>query len=269
MRPRTTRRGAWRIAHAPIWTRTAAQCHRPGGTVADFDARYTTPLAKQNLINGAVVIDENIDRARVIAPNDIWRSILFMRVNTNDSIRMPPLARMTIDEAGVNLLQQWIHSMPGPPVLAPPNISPAGGSFDKTVTVTLLEAEPGAVIHYTLGWQRTDHLRPGLRRAFLFDRIESGARAGLQTGVYAKHHCAAGFCSRRLAQDCLRSIDFATTATPQGLPPAFTRATSFAAPRSTTETSLEGPFAVKRYFPSGDIAIPHGLVPTLIVLTTA
>ncbi len=127
-----------------------AQCHRPGGTVADFDARYTTPLAKQNLINGAVVIDENIDRARVIAPNDIWRSILFMRVNTNDSIKMPPLARMTIDEAGVNLLQQWINSMPGPPVLAPPSISPAGGSFDKTVTVTLLEAEPGAVIHYTL-----------------------------------------------------------------------------------------------------------------------
>jgi len=127
-----------------------AQCHRPGGTVADFDARYTTPLAKQNLIDGAVVIDENIDRARVIAPNDIWRSILFMRVDTNDSIKMPPLARMTIDEAGVNLLQQWIHSMPGPPVLAPPDISPAAGSFDKTVTVTLREIEPGAVIHYTL-----------------------------------------------------------------------------------------------------------------------
>jgi uncharacterized repeat protein (TIGR03806 family) len=127
-----------------------AQCHRPGGTVADFDARYTTPLAKQNLINGAVVIDENIDRARVIAPNDIWRSILFMRVNTTDSIKMPPLARMTIDEGGVNLLRQWIQSMPGPPVLAPPNISPAGGSFDKSVTVTLLEAEPGAAIHYTL-----------------------------------------------------------------------------------------------------------------------
>jgi uncharacterized repeat protein (TIGR03806 family) len=127
-----------------------AQCHRPGGTVADFDARFTTPLAKQNLIDGAVVIDENIDRARVIAPNDIWRSILFMRVNTNDSIKMPPLARMTIDEAGVNLLQQWIQSMPGRPVLAPPSISPAGGSFAKTVTVTLREAEPGAAVHYTL-----------------------------------------------------------------------------------------------------------------------
>lgn len=127
-----------------------SQCHRPGGTVANFDARYTTPLAQQGLIGGPVVIDENIDRARVIAPNDIWRSILFMRVDSNDTFRMPPLARMTIDRTGVDLLQQWIHSMPGPPVLAPPIITPPGGSFDKTVTVTLREAEPGAIIHYTI-----------------------------------------------------------------------------------------------------------------------
>jgi uncharacterized repeat protein (TIGR03806 family) len=127
-----------------------SQCHRPGGAVANFDARYDTPLANQGLIGGPVVIDENLDRPRVIAPNDIWRSILFMRVNTDDSIKMPPLARMTIDTAGVELLRQWIESMPGPPVLAPPSISPPGGSFDKAVTVTLQEAEPDAVIHYTI-----------------------------------------------------------------------------------------------------------------------
>jgi len=126
-----------------------AQCHRPGGTVANFDARYTTPLAKQGLIEGPVVIDENIDRSRVIAPKDIWRSILYMRADTNDPIRMPPVARMTIDTAGMDLLRQWIDSMPGPPVLPPPVISPAGGQFEKSVHVTLKEAEPGAVIHYT------------------------------------------------------------------------------------------------------------------------
>jgi len=126
-----------------------SQCHRPGGTVANFDARYTTPLAEQGLIDGPVVIDENIDRSRVIAPNDIWRSILFMRVDTDESFRMPPVARMTIDTSGVELLRQWIHSMPGPPVLPPPVITPPGGSFDKSITVTLREAEPGAVIHYT------------------------------------------------------------------------------------------------------------------------
>ena len=33
-----------------------AQCHRPGGTVANFDARYDTPLADQGLIDGPVLI---------------------------------------------------------------------------------------------------------------------------------------------------------------------------------------------------------------------
>ncbi|HVW68413.1 MAG TPA: chitobiase/beta-hexosaminidase C-terminal domain-containing protein [Steroidobacteraceae bacterium] len=127
-----------------------SQCHRPGGTVANFDARYDTPLDKQGLVNGPVLIDERIDHSRVIAPNDIWRSIAYMRVNTNGEIRMPPLARETIDEKGVALLRQWINSLPGRPVVAPPGISPAGGNFKSPVEVTLNVAEPGADIRYTL-----------------------------------------------------------------------------------------------------------------------
>lgn len=127
-----------------------SQCHRPGGTVAMFDARYDTPLEKQGLIGGRVLIDEGIDKPRIVAPNDIWRSILFMRVNTTDTFKMPPLARMTIDGASVELLRDWIHSLDGPPVLGPPVFSPPGGTFDKIITVTLTDAEAGATIHYTL-----------------------------------------------------------------------------------------------------------------------
>lgn len=127
-----------------------SQCHRPGVTVANFDARYDTPLEKQNLIDGPVVIDERIDHSRVIAPNDIWRSIAFMRVNTTGEIRMPPLARATIDERGVALLREWITSLPGRPVVDPPQIAPAGGSFSAPVQVSLHVAEPGADIRYTL-----------------------------------------------------------------------------------------------------------------------
>jgi uncharacterized repeat protein (TIGR03806 family) len=127
-----------------------SQCHRPGGTVANFDARYDTPLDKQNLVDGPVLIDERIDRSRVIAPNDIWRSIAFLRVNTVGDIRMPPLARETIDTSGVNLLRQWINSLPGKPVVAPPQISPAGGTFSAHVEVSLNDAEAGADIRYTL-----------------------------------------------------------------------------------------------------------------------
>ena len=126
-----------------------SHCHRPRGTVAYFDARYDEPLARQNLINGPVLIDERLDHPRVIAPNDIWRSVLLLRIDTTEAFKMPPLARNTIDEAGVKLLRQWIESLPGPPVLPPPEISPRGGKFDRPVTVTL-RSEPGAEIRYTL-----------------------------------------------------------------------------------------------------------------------
>lgn len=126
-----------------------ANCHRPGGTVAYFDARFDTPLANQNLIGGRVLIDQRIDGARVIAPNDIWRSILFMRANTTEPFKMPPLARNSVDETGIILLRQWIESMPGPKVLPPAEIVPRGGNFSKPVEVSL-KSEPGSTIHYTV-----------------------------------------------------------------------------------------------------------------------
>jgi uncharacterized repeat protein (TIGR03806 family) len=126
-----------------------AHCHRPHGTVAYFDARYDTPLAEQNLINGPVLIDERLDHPHIIAPNDLWRSILFMRANTTEAFKMPPLARNTIDDSGMQLLRQWIESLRGPPVLPPPEISPRGGNYHSPLTVTL-KSEPGADIRFTL-----------------------------------------------------------------------------------------------------------------------
>ena len=126
-----------------------ANCHRPRGTVATFDARYDTPLAQQLLVGGHVLIDERIDNPRIIAPNDRWRSILFMRANTIEPFKMPPLARNTIDQRGMDLLRQWIESLPGPPVLPPPDISPRGGNYSKPVAV-ILKSEPGATIRYTI-----------------------------------------------------------------------------------------------------------------------
>ncbi len=127
-----------------------SQCHRPGGTVAYFDARYSTPLEKQGLIDGPVLIDQGIDRPRIISPHDIWRSIAFMRVNTTGDIKMPPVARETIDEKGVQLLRDWITSLPGRSVLDPPAMSPQGGTFGAPVDISMSEREPGAQIRYTL-----------------------------------------------------------------------------------------------------------------------
>jgi mono/diheme cytochrome c family protein len=156
-----------------------AQCHRPGGTVANFDARYDTPLADQALIDGPVLIDQGIEHPRVISPHDIWRSIAYMRVNTVGDIKMPPLARETIDQGGVQLLRDWINSMPGRRVLAPPVISPAGGTFAQPIEVSLTSSEPGADIRYTMDgsvpsaadmrYEKPIKLRgPGVLRARVF-----------------------------------------------------------------------------------------------------
>jgi hypothetical protein len=96
------------------------------------------------------LIDQGIDRPRVISPHDIWRSIAYMRIDTVGDIRMPPLARESIDQKGVQLLGEWINSMPGPTVLAPPTITPQGGTYAPAVEISLTAAEPGAEIRYTL-----------------------------------------------------------------------------------------------------------------------
>ena len=127
-----------------------AYCHRPGGTAANFDARFDTPVRQQALVNGPVLIDEGIDNARVVAPNDIWRSILFLRINTQEPFKMPPLAHGVIDQEGVALMKTWVESMPGRPALAPPKISPGGGDFEQKVRVALSHELSGVTIHFTL-----------------------------------------------------------------------------------------------------------------------
>jgi hypothetical protein len=127
-----------------------AYCHRPGGVAGNFDARYDTPPDRQNLIGGAVLIDLGIDRARVIAPHDVWRSLALVRVSTSDLTRMPPLAHQKVDERGVSVLRAWIESLPGPAVVPPPSVEPTGGEFAKTIRVVLSDREAGAVVRYTL-----------------------------------------------------------------------------------------------------------------------
>jgi len=73
-----------------------------------------------------------------------------MRVNTVDDIKMPPIARETIDQQDVKLLRDWITSMPGRRVLDPPVMSPEGGTFAEPIEISLTEHEPGAEIRYTL-----------------------------------------------------------------------------------------------------------------------
>jgi uncharacterized repeat protein (TIGR03806 family) len=156
-----------------------SHCHRPGGNVASFDARFETPLQKQLLVDGPVLIDQGIDKPRVIAPHDVWRSMAYMRVSTNSEIRMPPLARETIDQQGVKLLNEWISSLPGRAVVPPPVIAPQGGVFGAPIEISLSDVEPGADIRYTL-----DGSVPGTSDPRYEKPIKIDATAVVRTRAY-------------------------------------------------------------------------------------
>ncbi|MEL6671808.1 MAG: discoidin domain-containing protein [Bacteroidota bacterium] len=90
-----------------------ASCHRPGNTIhANFDARYNTPLAYQNLIFAEGEKDLGIDGSRVILPGDTAMSLLYKRIAAvHTTYAMPPAAKNIVDTPGVALIAEWINSM--------------------------------------------------------------------------------------------------------------------------------------------------------------
>ncbi|HUD49296.1 MAG TPA: PA14 domain-containing protein [Candidatus Baltobacteraceae bacterium] len=129
-----------------------AQCHQPGGTGPTFDARYDTPLTNQNII-GTPAVKGNLgyDNVDIVTPNDVWRSSLYDRMNiVNPTIQMPPLARLVIDTNAVNLMADWINSLGGTPALPPPVLTPAGGTYQGFVSITILPPTNNVTMYYTL-----------------------------------------------------------------------------------------------------------------------
>jgi uncharacterized repeat protein (TIGR03806 family) len=95
-----------------------SMCHRPGGAGAFFDARFETPLKKQNLINGPVANQLGIAGANVIVPGETNKSILFYRASRAGENQMPPLGKNVVDEKAVAVIGQWIMTQRAkPPVL--------------------------------------------------------------------------------------------------------------------------------------------------------
>jgi hypothetical protein len=126
------------------------QCHQPGGQGITWDARYDTALANQHITNFPAAISLGLDNACIVKAKDVWRSVLLARINTTDpNIQMPDF-RNLIDTNAVQVLTDWINSLPGTPALAPPAIMPDGGSYIASASVALQSPDPGAAIYYTL-----------------------------------------------------------------------------------------------------------------------
>jgi uncharacterized repeat protein (TIGR03806 family) len=90
-----------------------AQCHRPGGARSEFDARFATPLAKQKLLDGPLAAgDLGVAGARVVAPGDRSRSMLYLRMQRRrDVFNMPPLASHAADRDALDAVGRWIDGL--------------------------------------------------------------------------------------------------------------------------------------------------------------
>lgn len=89
-----------------------AYCHMPGGVDAAFDARITTPLLNQGLIN-ELVASAGSENDMVIVPGDLATSELYLRDNSTGAIAMPPLGRTMVDQDYIKVLEAWVYGLAG------------------------------------------------------------------------------------------------------------------------------------------------------------
>ncbi len=103
---------------------------------AAWDARITTPLSRQGIVNGLVLGDYDGDDNHVITPGDLESSILYQRVSSTDKdFRMPPLLRTVNDGNFLPVLEQWIEGMTDT-TLPPPLCGDAASPFDNGKVTT-------------------------------------------------------------------------------------------------------------------------------------
>ncbi len=90
-----------------------SHCHQPGAQGGGFDARLSTPLDLQNLINGIPQRYEELGpNGRYIKPGNTALSAIHVRTSAvGNGDAMPPLAKNMAHGQGVAALQSYINSL--------------------------------------------------------------------------------------------------------------------------------------------------------------
>jgi|JI9StandDraft_2_1071091.scaffolds.fasta_scaffold02497_6 uncharacterized repeat protein (TIGR03806 family) len=93
-----------------------SSCHQPaGGGNAAMDLRYQVAL------ENCAIVDEtprhltfDIPNAKIVAPGKPQESVLLRRVSTRENGKMPQLATSIVDQAAVDMLNEWIRTISSP-----------------------------------------------------------------------------------------------------------------------------------------------------------
>lgn len=91
-----------------------AVCHtHEGGGNSPMEMALTTPTQAMRLIGRPAEHSQfDIPDARLIAPGDPDRSVLFQRISRRRTGQMPPLGTNEVDRAAVQLFTEWIRGLP-------------------------------------------------------------------------------------------------------------------------------------------------------------
>lgn len=95
-----------------------AHCHKEHGHCDYRPMRFAFSETYNNLTNIGVCVDtqdmQNFEPAlsKIVTPGNIYRSMLYHRLNTIDeTYRMPLHGRTIIHEEGIQLVEEWINSL--------------------------------------------------------------------------------------------------------------------------------------------------------------
>lgn len=95
-----------------------AHCHTEGGHCSYRPMDFAYENTYNNNTNMGVCVDtEDMQDfspalAKIVTPGNIYKSMLYHRINTtNEAFRMPLHGRTMIHEEGVEMIEQWINSL--------------------------------------------------------------------------------------------------------------------------------------------------------------
>ena len=86
-------------------------CHQPNGVESAFDARFNTPMAYKNIINAFGISHNNPIGGMIVTAGEPENSQLWIRDNSIEDNKMPPLAKTIIDEKYIDVLTEWIEGL--------------------------------------------------------------------------------------------------------------------------------------------------------------
>lgn len=104
---------------------------------------HDLPLAETHTLTGTPTQGTfGIPNASVITPGDPFRSVLFYRLATVGSGRMPRLGSRAVDDRALSLFQEWIATLPSPTATTK---APLPANTDVVDVDRLLQSTSGAL----------------------------------------------------------------------------------------------------------------------------